>query len=549
MVAKKTTGLLALLVCLAIFAGCTGTPSTPAPNQEAPSQTAAAASTQGTDATAEPQSRYPIAGNHKLTLAIGEETQVTANAATLGHTPFAQALMAATGVNVEYIHPAGTDAFNLLFASGEYPDIITYDFGSYRGGAVKAIKDQIIYPLDDLLDEYAPALKAVLEENDLYRKSMTTSDGHIAGFPFIRGDEILLTSHGLMIRQDWLDDLGLEVPVTPDDLYNVLEAFKTQKGATVPYSTDNWSMNMVLGEGLISSPFNLPKAEFYQLDGKVHYGYAEPAFKDVLGYLNKLYANGLLDPNYTTLDGNTKNANIMNGSSGVTNGPPGGGMGNYLQTMEEKDPKYNLTGFGPLVAAKGDIPMSTHYDNPVSGFISVITVSSANKEVAAQFLDYAYTQEGKMLFNFGIENESFTMVDGVPTYTDLILKNPDGLTMQLALAQYTRAWARDSFVQDRQYILQYMARPQQKAALEQWSNSNAVKYKIPPTTVAEADSAEYSKLMGDISTYIGEMKTKFITGIEPLDKFETEYLPTLEKLGINRVIQMQQAALDEFNAR
>lgn len=59
---------------------------------------------------------------------------------------------------------------------------------------------------------------------------------------------------------------------------------------------------------------------------------------------------------------------------------------------------------------------------------------------------------------------------------------------------------------------------------------------------------EYSKLNGDINTYVYEMQTKFITGIEPLDNFDA-YPATLEQMGVKRLIELQQAALDEFNAR
>ena len=94
----------------------------------------------------------------------------------------------------------------------------------------------------------------------------------------------------------------------------------------------------------------------------------------------------------------------------------------------------------------------------------------------------------------------------MPTYTKLIMHNPEGLTKQLAMAQYMRSWS-------------------------------------------EADASEYSKLIGDIDTYVGEMTIKYITGLESLDTFETEYLETLKSMGVDRAIELQQEALDDFNAR
>lgn len=118
-----------------------------------------------------------------------------------------------TGVELEIMQLADIDALNLLYASGELPDLIYYS--GYTGGEQKAIKDKIIQPLNDYM-QYAPDLQAVMDSNELYKKSNTTMDGDIIGFPFIRGDDYLRTSAGLIIRQDWLDDLNMELPQTPD---------------------------------------------------------------------------------------------------------------------------------------------------------------------------------------------------------------------------------------------------------------------------------------------------------------------------------------------
>lgn len=98
----------------------------------------------------------------------------------------------------------------------------------------------------------------------------------------------------------------MEIPQTPDELYDVLKAFKEQKGATAPFSAVNfWLRDVGIGQGAITSPFGLVKGGFYQIDNKVHFGYAEKEYKDLLVFLNKLYAEGLLDPNFQSVDDNT----------------------------------------------------------------------------------------------------------------------------------------------------------------------------------------------------------------------------------------------------
>lgn len=503
---------------------------------------------------AEPESEgvtYPIEGDVTLTLAIVEEAAVTSSgAANLFETPFGKAWQEAAGVTIEVMQLADNDAMNLLLAGGDLPDLIYYRFGTlYTGGVAKAVKDKIIEPLNDYV-EYLPDMMAALESDPDYIKGATTDEGDIVGAPFVRGDAVLRTSVGMMLRQDWLDDLNMDMPQTPDELYDVLKAFKDEKGAEVPMSISSGAIeSQMLKEGLITSPFGLPQCDYYQEDGTVHYGFYEQEYKDVLAWLNKLYTDGLLDPNFQTIDNATRNANIMNGVSGMTCGSIGSGLGTYINTMAETDPEYNLSGLAPLVAKEGDVPMCTYYDTAVTGYFLVMTPACENKEAAAKFLNYGYTEEGQMLFNYGIEGESYTMVDGYPTYTDLIMSNPDGLTVQQAMAQYQRAWKDGPFVQQKEYIEQYYTLEQQQEALKAYTVSDAAKYQLPAITAAEEEAAEFSKLTADITAYVSEMLIKYIKGEKTLDTFETEYLPTLKGMGVERVLEIYQDALDRYNAR
>ena len=61
-------------------------------------------------------------------------------------------------------------------------------------------------------------------------------------------------------------------------------------------------------------------------------------------------------------------------------------------------------------------------------------LSVTGTQLAAKVLDYGYSEKGRMLYNFGIEGESYEMVDAYPKYTEKIINNPDGLSMTEALA-------------------------------------------------------------------------------------------------------------------
>ena len=150
--------------------------------------------------------------------------------------------------------------------------------------------------------------------------------------------------------------------------------------------------------------------------------------------------------------------------------------------------------------------------------------------------------------NYGIKGETYTIEDGIPTFTDLIINNPNGLTKQQAQAQYMRSWNYGAFVQEKTNQNPKQQIKQQEEAIARWSNTDAISHVLPSITIAQDSVSEYTKLSGDVSTYVDEMFVKFVTNMEPLSNFDA-YLSTLKEMGVETMIQIQQAALDEFNAR
>jgi putative aldouronate transport system substrate-binding protein len=549
--------LLALLLTLASVAGCTsaGTPAgsgSAAPGSQAASGGGAspAGETVGGAAPAGGVT-YPVDTDITLTLALTTEAPVTANFQTLSETPFAQNMAERTGIDIEYQYLLDDNAFSVMFASGDLPDLVHFDFSQkYSGGMEKAIADQIVLPLTDYIEAYAPDYYAVLQGNDYWRKSVMTTQGDYTGAPMFidsENDKILTVTNGAIFRMDWLEELNMELPETVTELYDVLKAFKDQKGVQVPFSHRDPFAN-----AYFFGPWGIPNNEWYQIDGTVGFGYYNPQVREVFRFMNKLYAEGLMDPNFVTLDDDTLRSNIMNGVSGMTFGTLSGSIGTFLETVRPTDPTYTVTG-GPYIVAdenKGSVPISGQYKRPVSTVMACITSACENPEIATQWLNYGYTDEGHMAYNFGIEGESYTMENGEPVYTDLLLNNPEGMTMQYAMAMYTRSWASGPFQQDTDYMVQYNLRmPEQMTAVTNWSNTDAYNKYLYGTTVATADSTEFANIMGEAKTLYDEMKIKFVTGEANLEGDFDAYLETLKSMKIERAIEIQQNALDEFTAR
>ena len=121
--------------------------------------------------------------------------------------------------------------------------------------------------------------------------------------------------------------------------------------------------------------------------------------------------------------------------------------------------------------------------------------------------------------------------------------------MQQALAGYCRSWAQGPFVQQKEYMEQFGSLDRQKEALTTWTDTEASSHIIPLISIKAEDSSEYSKIESEIKTYIGEMSIAYITGAKALDGFESEFLATLESLDVDRMIEIKQNALDDYNAR
>jgi putative aldouronate transport system substrate-binding protein len=142
------------------------------------------------------------------------------------------------------------------------------------------------------------------------------------------------------------------------------------------------------------------------------------------------------------------------------------------------------------------------------------------------------------------------MENGYPKYTDLILNNPDGLSVSQALGKYTRGSTPSPGFIDGRYHEQYWQLPQQKEAGKLWAEvaDNALEVLVPPITSLPEEAEEISTIMATVDSYREEMAVKFIMGQESLDHFD-KFVAEMEKMNIKRAIELKQAALDRYNKR
>lgn len=552
---RKPVAVLAAMATVAsLLAGCGsktgGTSSTGGETKET-----SKAAEGSSNANAGGEVSYPLADGGELTYWLQLNTNASANFTNLGETELGKALQEQTGITIKFQHPAaGADQakeqFNLIVADGNLPDIMEWQWVKmYPGGPEKAIKDGVIIPLNDIIDQYCPNLRKYLTENPDVDKMIKTDDGNYFAFPFIRGEDKLRYTVGGFIRKDWLDELGLEVPTTVDEWHTVLTAFKEKKGTEAPISFD-WANFKQSNPIAFAYKVGAANSTWFILDdgGKVAFAPAQAEYKDYLMTMNQWYQEGLIDKDIATLNGDQVTAKMTSDKSGASVGWAASRMQVFMTSAQKTNPDYLLVPTPIPTLEKGAAPEYGYMENKFPDVAAAITSSCKNVELAARLLDYGYSDAGHNLFNYGIEGVSYEMKDGKAVYSDLVMNNPDGWPLAQSLSKYIRANYNGPFVQDLNYLEQYLQLPTVKDCPSVWEVPNAGKHTVPNITPTQEESKELATITNELNTYVDEMTLKFIFGTESFDKWD-HYIQTLKDMRLDRALEIENAALARYEAR
>ena len=466
-----------------------------------------------------------------------------------------------TGVQVSFIHPPigqEADAFSLLLASGEYPDMIYYDWGNkVSGGPDKAIEDGIILRLNELIDQYCPNLKAFLDDHPEVKAAMTTDDGAIYCFPnlypYYTQDPKILCIRGNQIRKDWLEDLGLSEPETIEEWHHVLTEFK-KKGTNeegeeiIPMVSRRLSTRSSMIR-TFANAWNGLDYDFYVQDGKVRFGPVEEDFKEYLKTMAQWYEEGLIAPEFATYGDKEHDALVTGGKAGAWHSGLGAGMGVYIAALGNDDHKVGGVRF-PVVN-KGDTPKFNNASNfPFIGIGVAVTSSCKDVESACKWLDYHYSEEGDMLLNWGVEGVSYELDEnGQPHFTDQVLNDPEGLSVDVAIGKYAMVAQMEAYKQsDEVYAVRMWKWQSQKDASEKWDAADFNdRYPLTVSMTSE-EGTEFAAIMSDIETYRDENAIRYILGTENFDNYD-KFVEPIKSMNIDRAIEIKQAAYDRLQER
>lgn len=519
-----------------------------APSQEPTEAPSAEEPASAEDVTPEPanQIEYPLEESYTFTMTATLRNNVLQ---VLGDDDFSvtsayRGLEAATGCSIDFNmlgEATAEEKTNIMLASGDMTDFYT-GLGSYGNNLTGAIHDGILFDMAPMLEEYAPDYKALLDSDAELAASATNPDGTISMFVSQAADVV---EKGILIRQDWLDKLGLEAPTNREALEDILHQFQSEMGASMPIL-----MNFGLETGL-SGSFNVSYAGMRSMDyqltepnGKeVVACFASENFIEYLVYLNHLYNDGLITDDFMSTGREYGNweSSYYSGKCGVWS--DGFRELDPANRSNADDPNYMVS---PIALTDYDCHVAERSTASMNGML-FLTTACEKPELAMEMINYCYTTDGRHNGLYGMEGEGYTLTDdGKVQLTENLTNNPNW-SLNNALLWYGAAQWMPTCTDMEYYEL--IGAKESIDGIKYWTDNGGDKaMKLPAGVSLSAEAnTEFNNLASDVLTLFSEGAVRVVTGT--LD--EAGYRALIEDangMGLARMTELYQEAYDAYLA-
>ena len=576
----KKTAILSLLLAaamlLGLLAGCGGTAastgdsaSVPAASaQEASGETAAAPEPvqeaqpepEGSaEAPAEPEETEPVYEKVEVALPISEGGETISMYLLLP--PFITAMVASptdltvlgqlqerSGLTFDVIPGNFLDGqtdVNLLCAGGTYPDIINHA-DLYANGIDAAVNDEIIIDLKDYILNDMPNLLASLKAYDAdVIKQITTDSGYIAYFPELYKDPYV-DNFALEVRKDLMEENNLEIPETYDELHDVLAALHDATGMQLGFNKDGFEQTLLAG-------FNLKPAgtmgSMIVVDGEVRYPGVEDGMYEYLQMVRDWFAEGIIYSDFVSYESFMQNNALTAGNTLF------GGGGANAQTMQEAQMNGLELMALPYPKKNPDDVIKVFGQGNISRLAawSISTqCSEENLSLICQLVDYIFSDEGTLLFNYGVEGEAFRYNDsGEPEWTELVTEYAGGTTTAAMIyATGTPAEYLPGVYDSHKFDYGYDDAMRDVEEMILTASTGEYDYPIgADNRISSEDLLKAAGLLSDLNTYVSTTVLSWIHGQSELnDETWQTYVDTCYDMNLQDIIDIYQDGYDTFIA-
>ena len=464
--------------------------------------------------------------------------------------PGVQYIQEVTGVSLDFIEVserAATEQYQLMVASGDWPDISST--ANYTGGVVTAYDEEVIMDLTDLIPEYAPDMwkyTAALPD-DIYAGMF--SDGMILGALNIEYNGY--QDEGTVIRADWLEEQGWEVPTNFDELldvmYGMYEVYHPDHTYKMP--TD---ARMVGMQGAFDTQFaNLEASNgsltMFLRDDKVVNSGTDDNYYEYLKVITQMYADGLIYRDFYS-EGRDMSAGMAMAAGGQA-----GVWSDRANNVEEvfsyvtDDDNYDLLALPYFTGPQGT---NNFVNSPYRVTTDIgIYATCEQPELVLNFLNYPFTEAGVLFANYGIEGTSYIINEaGEPEFTDAILHPEIGNSN--VVSQYY-GWTLTGRYEDKQRLLA-LYDDYVNEIIDLWNDWDVLGWSANIPDAASLDTAEQNQVtnaVSDLTTIQTEYLLGFITGSRELtDETWQDYVDLIEQNGLPEVLAVYQGAYNDYLA-
>ena len=464
---------------------------------------------------------------------------------------FTSAYEEKTGVKIEWTE-VSSDAFEdqlaLRLTTGDLPDVILK--GGVSNSSQLKYGDQGYFlnlMENNLLETYAPNYWALTEKYPEILSASMMPDGSVYSLGMVKNSTGSTLASKLFFNQEWLSKLGLSVPTTADEFYNVLNQFKNndpngngRADEIGLYLKPDHLQYVTFGMfGIGNRGRNNSYIDWDEENECVRYFAATDGFRDWVEWASKLYKEGLLNKEYFDFTesnlGNYINNNVC-GAFAYTN---------LSMIGEETQQKFTYLD-GTMTGPNGD---NDYYGvNSIGSTGSyIITTSCEYPEVALRWADYFFCDEGSLFFYYGDEGVTYEALDdGTYKFNDTVLADYysgadsyDGCATRVSLYGYGNTPTMTKVPYNSADDNKGVALEAANALIEDC----AIAWPMFTFTSQEQRIIEDNK--SDLDSYVASMRDAWIMGTQPLDDDSwNSFLNTIENMGVQDVLEVYEAALE-----
>lgn len=467
-----------------------------------------------------------------------------------------------------------TEKISLLLASGdELPDVFWNLGDGKSGNIVCQYEDQdIFYPTNDLIKDYAPALKKILDSNPRYWSEITAPSGNTYGFPYI--EEMLncvLSPGPFVINKTWLDQLGLEVPTTVEEFENCLKAFRdggdlngNGKADEIPLAT-KFGSDDTFGSydmfyrftGAFGSADSYCGGNSYAdhlrlVDGKVTFTAMDDAFYKTANYFHELQSENLIWSGSFEADESAAYYNTLLKGEEATIGAFG--VWDMSQVVSE-DVRSEYVGVPRLQGPDGKTGFALNYSELQDSSNTAITTECEFPHVVARFVDYLVSDPYRSLqANWGkigyawqlddenmmyvpVDDEGRQIVQGFESYTAARMNTTPCRGSMIVLNEYY-----DKYVKlDVNTIDAYQQVNGKAEILEEYDT-------IPKVLMTNEELNTLAQIQPTISDIVNRYVTDWVLNGTSEESWN-QYKEELQAAGVEQLVDLYQQAVDRTSVK